>query len=304
MHGVWLACIGAFATTGSTDPAKTQATASAPPDPSSSCCGTERATLGSLFHGITLGQTTRPTLPPAAGLGPYIGLELEMNATRVDAIVIRISDMVRQPPLCPVLQDRLAKAWGPPTDHRWEAGDRAVEFTTGDPPSCALRFYRMTPPEQWLNASRESVVPIWAIGRPITELRVALAPLQPEERDPKYFGPSIRWQDISISGDKIWLTAFHQRGRVIGIAVELDEDRGLKAWRRLDAMFGAPDPAHVHEDTQSWKWRRGPGISLSNWVGALPRPAPGQPVRTQDMHPTKPFESHTAISFGVIPSLP
>ena len=62
-----------------------------------------------------------------------------------------------------------------------------------------------------------------------------------------------------------------------------------------------PDPVVVQEDMQTWKWRRAPGIVLENWVGDLPRPAPGQPIGTQDMNPKEPYANPTTIMFGVKP---
>jgi hypothetical protein len=142
------------------------------------------------------------------------------------------------------------------------------------------------------------------IGRPITQLKAALAPVQPEEQDPKIFGPSIRWRDLSISGEEIWLTAYYAGGQVIAVAVELDMDSDLRAWHRLNAMFGPPGPARVDTDNQRWEWNRAPRIVLDNFVGDLPTPAPGQPLGTQDMHPAQPNGSHTSILFGVKPPSP
>ena len=45
-----------------------------------------------MFRGIALGQTSRPTLPPAESLGPDIEIELEKQGERVEALVIHISD--------------------------------------------------------------------------------------------------------------------------------------------------------------------------------------------------------------------
>jgi len=280
----------------------TASTAHARPDVWS-CCGAERASLGSFFRGIMLGQTTAPTLPPAENLGPDIGVELEMDGTRVTGVVIQISDTVRQPPLCPLLRAKLTKAWGPPTEDRWEAPsrDRAVELTMLDPPSCTLRFFRLVRPDQWLNRSRRSIVPIWAIGKPISQLKTALAQQQPEDQDPEIFPPSFRWQGTMISGDPVSMIAYHARGRVIGIEVDLLFDPDQQAWRRLDAVFGAPDPVVVHEAMQTWRWRRAPGVVLENFAGTLPTPAPGQPIGTQDMHPTEPYSTPSTIVFGVKP---
>lgn len=269
----------------------------------SSCCGAERASLGSVFRGMVLGQATKATLPPTEALGSDIELELEMNGTRVDGVVITISDTVREPPLCPMLRDKLAKAWGPPTGDRWEARsrDRALEFTISNPPSCTLHFYRIVPANKWLNTSRRSVVPLWAIGKPSTQLERALAPLQPEVQDTEYSPPSLRWHDTAISGEKIELTAYYARSRVIGIEVRLEVDPDLQAWRRINAVFGAPGPVDVGDGMQTWRWPRAPGIVLENWVGDRLPPRPGQP-RNQDMHPKKPDETYTTILFGVTPS--
>src|SRR3954466_2050096 len=99
------------------------AIAAAAPDVST-CCGTDRASLGAFFRGITLGQTTTPTLSPAANLGAAVSVELEKKGARLEGIAIRINDAA----LCTVLRDKLVKAWGPPTDNRWasRARDRAV----------------------------------------------------------------------------------------------------------------------------------------------------------------------------------
>jgi len=270
----------------------------------SSLYGSERASLGSFFGNFKLGQTVEPTLPTDT-----FGVELETNNARVDGVVISISDTASAPP-CRQLRTQLEKAWGTPADHWggviWQARsrDRAATFEMTSAPGCRLHFYRLVPPNQWLNTSKQSSVPIWAIGTSIADLKAALTTVRPAERDPAFYPPSIDWEDVSINGDHAKLTAYYKHGKVIGIECELDYDLDLQAWKRLNALFGTPGPAVVQTDNQQWRWRRAPGIVLDNWVGDLPTPAPGQPLGTQDMHPTEPNSNHTRIVFGVKPPYP
>ncbi len=282
--------------------AMTAGIARAEPDVSA-CCGKQRASLGTFFRGITLGQTTTVTLPSAEDLGAYVEVELEKKGQRIDGVVIDISDMVREPPLCPVLRDKLVKAWGPLTDGRWEARGHVVEFAMGDQRGCSLHFSRVVPRDAWLSESRRSVVPLWAIGKTVTELKTALAALEPADRDPASYGPSFSWHDIATDGTEIELVAYHARGRVIAIEVAVDGDAGVQAWQRLNALFGAPGRAVVHDDSQVWRWRRSPGIVLDNWIGAGTVPPPGKASPRQDLNPKAPFATHTTLVFGVKPPI-
>jgi hypothetical protein len=237
------------------------------------CYGTERASLGSLFGELTLGRVEpQPELPPPEKLG--LGISFVMNGQRIDGVKILIPDQ----DLCMPLEHRLTATWGPPDEssaHRawWQDRDRVAVFdgenTAGS--ACTLRFDRRVAPETWLSWSRESVVPIWAIGRAAVDLEVVLAPLhaesQNDENDKERV--SIQWEDASIDGNLVRLTAHIRRRRVIGIEVMLEEHVALESvWSRIKAMFGAPDSALKDRDGMDhWRWRGKLGIEARQFHG-------------------------------------
>ena len=123
----------------------------------------------------------------------------------------------------------------------------------------------MVSPEQWLNETRSSRVPIWAIGHPVAELEAALG--LPPGDDPK----ELRWRDESL-GDpfsNIELTAHLQRGRVVGIGVTppFGDSVADILWHRIKALYGAPGVIASHEDTMEVRWRRVPGIRVGKYRG-------------------------------------
>jgi hypothetical protein len=131
--------------------------------------------------------------------------------------------------------------------------------------------------QQWLNTSRQSVVPVWVVGKPAADLEAAITQLEPQRDDSE-----IHWEDTAIDGRHVTLTAEIKNKRITRLVVSTDDSNAKLAWDRLVAVYGKPGPATTHEDTVSWRWRR-PAIKVNTFVGdmpyphALPQPTPSQP---------------------------
>jgi hypothetical protein len=137
-------------------------------------------------------------------------------------------------------------------------------------------------PKQWLSWSRQSVVPIWAIGKPASELEAAISVLQPEHDEQE-----LRWRDTAIDGTHVTLTAHVRAKRVVGIGVSTEmESHSAPVWQRLRAMFGPPDSATTHEDTHRWEWSHALHIEVDTFVGTLPPTRPGTPPSAAKLAPT------------------
>lgn len=233
-------------------------------------CDTQPASLGSVFAGLELGRVVDrlPDVPPPSGLD--VKISLLTTGRRIDGVDIKI-------PFdpgwagCYQFAKQLHQRWGHPSEadegsETWHdvAHDRVATFTQNFS-DCTLRFFRVVSPEQWLNETRSSRVPIWAIGHPVAELEAALG--LPPGDDPR----ELRWRDESL-GDPfsdIELTAHLQRGRVVGIAVTPPFDNPVAdiLWQRLKALYGAPGVVESHEDTMEVRWRRVPGIRVGKYWG-------------------------------------
>ena len=224
--------------------------------------GTERATLGTWFGKLALGGLDTPARP-ASSAG--VEVRLVTIGRRLHGIDIEIPEQS-----CGELTLRLAKLWGPATDEGWQAKSGAqgakLEPSLGADYPCKLRFFRRVSPEQWLNTSRQSVVPLWAIGKPAAELEPVIATLQPEHDQDN---GSLSWQDAAIDGSRVSLTAYVHAKRIAAIRVltEFEAHDNPYVWKRLRAMFGKPDSAAARDDSLEWRWRRAPRIVLATFVG-------------------------------------
>ena len=260
--------------------------------------GTERATLGAWFGTFTFGGVDAPQLPrPQAG----VEVELVRIGHRIDGVTIQFPAET-----CDDLESALTKRWGSPNGTSLEygvawsskSGAQGAKFegNSGFDLPCRLLFFRRVSPQQWLNTSRKSVVPLWAIGKPAAQLEAAIAMLEPAHED-----NTIRWEDTAIDGTHATLSA-ELRGTKIARVVVQTEDAGDKpAWHRLLAMFGKPSSSKVVEDTVSWRWHHAHGIEVSTFVGTLPpiAPVPGRPHQVRVVVPSEPGFP-ISISFGKI----
>ena len=246
--------------------------------------GTERATLGSWFGKLAFGGVDAPQLRrPLQG----VKVELVRIGQRIDGVDLEIPATA-----CDGLEAALTSRWGPPNDdgHNYgigwyaKSGTQAAVYETnsGFDLPCRLRFFRRVSAQQWLNRSRQSVVPLWAIGKPVAELETSITVLAPTLEDHE-----LRWEDTAIDGTHVKLSAEVRGKRVIRISVSVDTNV-LQAWHRLLALFGKPGPSHMLDDTLSWRWHHAPTIEVDTFVGDLPPPR----------LPTEPSGFPLTITFG------
>jgi len=256
--------------------------------------GTERATLGSWFGKLEIGGIDNPQLPQATS---GVEIRLVTSGLRLDGVNIKVpADS------CAQLESHLVHLWGPAHgDEGWQtkSGDQGarLEKSVDIDLSCELRFFRLVTPQQWLSWSKQSVVPLWAIGKPVSELEAAISALQPEHDD-----EVLRWQDTAIDGTHVTVTASVRAKRVVGISVTTDlSSHSTPVWQRLRAMFGPPDSARTDEDTYRWRWRRA-RVEVTTFVGDLPPLRVGSSPRAPVLAPTpaKPPDPGfpLGISFG------
>jgi len=151
-----------------------------------------------------------------------------------------------------------------------------------------------------VDETTSSLIPIWAIGRPVAELEAALA--LPHGDDPK----ALVWRDQSL-GDPhrdVEITAHVRRGRVVGISVvpPFGDPVADILWQRLVTLYGEPDRVSSHEELVDVRWRRRPGIRVARyWEPIAPHMfiADEHGVRFADSRPEKPdAHSGALISIG------
>lgn len=257
--------------------------------------GTAPATLGPNLDTIAFGGVDAPALP---ALGPGIQVELVRNGKRIDGVDITIhADQ------CAAFQSDLEKTWGTPNTDSGTFGESWVaksgaqgarfEGNSGWDLPCRLKFFRRVSAQQFLNGSKQSVVPTWAVGRPASELEAEIAVLEPKLED-----GALRWEDTAIDGRRVALVAVIRGKNVVRVAVQTDIESNQKlVWDRLVAVYGKPSSSGTFEDTVSWKWRRAPGIEVGTFAGdGLPSRIgePPRPVRT----PSEPRGFPITITFG------
>jgi hypothetical protein len=169
------------------------ATASAQPD-LSVFYGSQRATLGAGFGKLALGQAIdAPALPASPG----VQVLLDKSGKRIDGVEIGFPATA-----CSELESKLVQLWGPPKDGAWIAstGTQGTRFRADFDVPCWLSFYRRVSPPQIVSWSRQSVIPLWALGKPVTALEAALADLQPKH---EYLDGALVWSDVVLDGARI-----------------------------------------------------------------------------------------------------
>jgi hypothetical protein len=258
--------------------------------------GTERASLGVWFGTLTLGTVDAPKLPPGQ---PGIAVELVRIGHRIDGVNITFP-----PDSCADVDRRLSHVWGPPNADGGSFGEgwastsglqgARFEGNSGfEDVECRLRFFRRVTPAQWLNTSMQSVVPLWAIGRPAAKLEAAIAVLEPARGKNQ-----IEWQDTAIDGSHIKLAAEVDRDQVVRVVVSTEMETNAKQiWQRLLDVFGKPAAATTHEDSVTWRWPRA-GVELGTYFDPPPPMLPATAPRPPPPIPTEPRGLPMSISFS------
>lgn len=256
--------------------------------------GTERATLGAWFGSLALGTVDAPTLPPGQ---PGVTVALVRLGHRIDGV-----DLTIPADSCAELDRRLAQVWGPPNadpgdyGKAWAStsGLQAAWFEgdTGFDLPCRMRFFRRVTPQQWLNSSKQSVVPLWAIGSPARELDAAIAVLEPSHDQNQ-----IEWHDTAIDGSHVGLHAEVDHGHVVRVLVSTEGTDTRQIWQRLLELYGTPDQTTTHEDSLTFRWHRA-GVELDSYWEPMPLRVPITEPQPPQPTPTEPSGLPMSISFG------
>ena len=263
--------------------------------------GASPASLGSAFAGVELGRVVAqlPSVSPRAGLAT---ISLLTTGRRVDGADIKIP---WDPGWagCYQFMEKLHHRWGQADEvtaghETWHdvAHARAATFIQ-DFTDCNLRFFRLLAPEQWLNETRSSLVPVWAIGHPVAELEAELG--LPPGDDPAV----LAWRDESLGDRAVELTAHVQHGQVVGITVAppFTDPVAEILWERLKAVYGPPELTKAYEESIEVRWRRAPGIEVGKYWGhdAIPM-GPHGPGEKRGVTGTAPMPRPPTVDDGVL----
>ena len=141
--------------------------------------GPTPATLGSLFHGMTLDQpkgslVPEPVKTEAMMVDLHINIRYEPNGA-LTKVHLGAADR----DLCSAITDRLDAIWhdGTPVDQAivWldpATHQRAVLLAVDS--ECSVDFTQYVPVEVWFDRSPASIVPVWAVGQPVERLQATL----------------------------------------------------------------------------------------------------------------------------------
>ncbi|HEU0035658.1 MAG TPA: hypothetical protein VFQ53_33835 [Kofleriaceae bacterium] len=182
------------------------------------------AALGPLFGGIHLGDSTTVIDPLRAAFATYqrdshIKIQPLLDGETLQAIVIDVL-----PRSCEPMAAVLVERWGPAL----RAGERSLwidertrqrasyEETIG----CTLRLERIASIPSWIGATRDALVPVWAIGNPVDTL---VATIGDRARVSNH---DVQWTvpGIGFGTGETQLRAEVRGGKVASVSVTVEAD--------------------------------------------------------------------------------
>jgi hypothetical protein len=172
--------------------------------------------------------------------------------------------------LCELLRLQLVDAWGDGlalgTTWTWSDAATGMRARFVRDTSCELRFDRYASLARWLDRTRDSIVPLWAVGRPVSEL---VGHLEPRPGVSRIVEESQRlsWEDLGIGGaGRTGVIADVRDGRVIAVSAIVSADPPAKRelLAELTALFGTQ-----RDDGDQWHWdaARPPVSAVANQPG-------------------------------------
>jgi hypothetical protein len=242
--------------------------------------GDEPATLGSLFDGVQLGapagafqpESVRTALRDAAEV---VSVDWDVDAARLNGLTIRLKG---EDYGCG-LKDAVV-AWG--GDGQMWQNPRTHQRAMLENVECALKFERYAEPEQWLDKSDASIVPMSAVGQPAAKLHARVLDKMDDGSDGE---DEFGWHDIGLAGEQGTTTLFANTkgGKVVAITATF---RGRVAFdalvERITKLTGVkPTRAADGDDDYGGPrvtWKSKPPITLHGGdtavitIGTIPEP--------------------------------
>lgn len=169
--------------------------------------GSERATIGTVFEKLRLGETP-DSYDELEDFATDNMMRLDVQ-TDEDEHVSRVSvTLGGDDSVCDALRAKLIAAWGPPTNSVWLAADGMQRARLS---GCELSVEPTLPPAQWLAA-------VDLYGRP--EAALEEAPLRYDSD----LGSHFRVPGLGFGSGRTVVTAATDRGKVAWIYAELSTD--------------------------------------------------------------------------------
>jgi hypothetical protein len=234
--------------------------------------GQERATLGPLFDGATLGGPEETT--KAVDLGPL------RSIYELDVVVLgdgeTFRSMFMKPTMrhdeasefCRTLEETLEKRWG---DGHLDSRDRTIWIDEGraqraildESDDCELTIEKLAPLTSWFGKDRESIVPLWALGQPIKRLETLLGDRASIEDN------GMMWVGLGIGNGvgSTTLRAIAKNGRIVAIVASAETDSATQdeVYKHISAVMGKePEWQDV-----SFVWKTKPRIELESGSAQL-----------------------------------
>lgn len=237
--------------------------------------GTVAASLGPALPGFSLGMTAEAYEARHAELEEpdHIGFELEGEQTLHTITIVPYFGGIATEP-CDAVGTQLSTKWGAGaaivSGRSWVdpiARQRAVFRSRAE--GCELRFERYAPAAAWIDRSRGSVVPVWAIGRKLEELQAHLdsRPTVDGNPDANPDEGELAWSDVGlgVAGEgRTQLSARAVNGRIAwieaGVAIGTGATADGELIAQLNKLFGK---GSTDEGPMQWK-RSKPPVALES----------------------------------------
>lgn len=221
--------------------------------------GAEPATPGTDLAGFRLGA---PSADDAQ-------LDVEtwrvtVRSDGVSSLALEVDLVPRDEAVCTALERGLREHWGDPKlqGRRWVWLDRpGTVRATWERDDCELRYERVGAPATWLDRTRTSTIPLWAIGRPERELRHALGARAIADQATYH----VRWTapGLGIGRGPADVTAHLDHGRVVALEVGLEIDPAAQTALsdQISKLVGKP-PEIPSDRPDAEIWNTVPRIEL------------------------------------------
>jgi hypothetical protein len=215
--------------------------------------GAELASLGSAFESITLGGAIGEG---AVESSPDIDLMLLDDGLATHTLYIKIQDSADT--MCSTLGRELPAAWGAPrrlTGRSIWINNHTQTRAVFDPRTCELRYEKLTDLASWLSKSEDSLVPLWAVGKPAQKLIDALGARTSSTIEDEQITWSVRGLGAGL-GPTQMIADVKQR-KIVSIVASVQTDPTTQ-----DQVIGHVSQLTGKQPDDQGVWKSTPGIAV------------------------------------------
>jgi hypothetical protein len=235
--------------------------------------GANKASMGSLLEGITLGadagafqpEATRARIERESEDGT-IAVSFDADEKRLHAVTVSLagreydSTLDTMTTLCDPLHDKLVAAWGRPSLGSTWLDEATHQRATLDSEACTLTFSQYLTADAWI-----ATLPIDSLGKPAEKYLATYAEVNRIAFE-EYAEDYVYWLGTGLgTGDEAtkYTVGVDVRGKVSGLRVTADSDFDSFVTVR-DALSAAlKAQPHLDDDTGAYVWAKKPAVSLA-----------------------------------------